>query len=96
MNNVVSFFLGVVVFIAAFSMLRDKTASRIRNSRFWLVGALGYIFLLSIGAKLVFPLYAEANIDDEKAVPFLFGGMVLLVLGTWCHAMYKLRKQMRG
>lgn len=95
MNSVFSFGIGVIVLAGALWMLKPSVSTRIRNSRFWVVGWLGYLFALSIAAKLMFPLYASANVDDDKAIPVLFGVMVVLLIGTWFRAMYDLRKQTR-
>ena len=93
MHPIVSFGIGVVILGFALSMLREKTSANIRKSRYWPIACLGYIFGISTAGKLMIPLYAEANIDDEKAVPILFGTMVTVVIVMYAVTLYRLRRQ---
>jgi hypothetical protein len=56
-NPVLGFILGSIMIGLAICMLSERTSSRIRHSRFWFFGSLTYLLMLSLGGKLVLPLF---------------------------------------
>lgn len=87
-------------FIALYCwLLKERNASRIRKSRYWLVAWLGALFVLTTGAKLMMPvldmLLSGIGLGDEQLVPFLLGGMMLVVLVMYARIMFKLRRDVR-
>lgn len=87
-------------FIALYCwLLKERNAARIRKSRYWLIGWLGALLILSTGAKLMMPvldmLLSGTGLGDEQLVPFLLGGMMLVMLVMYARIMYKLRREVR-
>lgn len=95
LHPVFSFGLGVVLLGCALWMLSDRISTRIRKSRYWVVGWLGYLMTLSLAAKLMLPLYAQAGIDDEHAVPVLFVVVIVVTALALFWNLYQFKKPTR-
>lgn len=95
MSPVLSFGLGVILLGCALWMLSDRISTRIRNSRYWFVGWLGYLLVLSFAAKLMLPLYAQAGIDDERAIPVLFVVVIAVTALALFWNLYRFKKPTR-
>lgn len=94
MMEVLYFTLGILVLFSAFALLCH--ADQIRNSRYWSVGWLAYILLISLGGKLIMPAVNHLNLDDDVAVPCLFIGMALACIVTASYQFYRLRQVKRS
>lgn len=97
MKEIVCFVIGLVVLLGVLSMLREETSRRIRNSRYWFVGWLGYLLGLSFAAKLMMPVLNPllAGINDDIAVPAIMGGAIFVTTVMFIVNMYRLRRQTR-
>lgn len=95
MNNLVSFIVGIPVLGIALWMLSPSVSARIRRSRYWFFGWLAYLFLLSLGARLMIPLSDQADISDDVAVPVLLGTVMLVLLTMYLWTTWKLRRATR-
>jgi drug/metabolite transporter (DMT)-like permease len=94
--NAARFVAGVLCLGIYCWMLTHKVSSRIRNSRYWPIGWLGALLILSMGGKLLIPFFDYLPIDDEVAVPLLFGTMVFLIIIAFSWQMYKLKRQINN
>lgn len=91
MHNGIQIGLGIIAAIGAIQLWRN--ADRISNSRYWVVGWLGYLLLLAFAARALSPLFdGLPPIDEDVAVPALFCGVVLLVMVILVWKERKLRK----
>jgi uncharacterized membrane protein YhaH (DUF805 family) len=96
LHPTLSFVCGIP-FIALYCwMLTDRISSRIRRSRYWPVGWLGALMILSTGGKLMLPVLNGLPIDDNVAVPVLFGLVMLAILVLSVNNIYQLRKLRQG
>jgi hypothetical protein len=95
MKDIIYFVIGAGILVGVLSMLREKTARRIRNSRYWFVGWLGYLLGLSFAANLMMPVLNHFPIDDDIAVPLIAFSAMLIATAMLCVQMYRLRRQIR-
>lgn len=87
------FVLGLAILIGALSMLREKAASRIRNSRYWLIAFIGFPLLLGNAFKLMLPVLDPIlpNVSEDVAIPVMFGVIFVLMLLAYARAMWQIR-----
>lgn len=95
MNNLVSFIVGIPALGIALWMLSPSVSTRIRRSRYWFLGWLAYLFLLSLGTRLMIPLWDQAGINDDVAVPVLLGTVMVVVLTMYLWRIWTFRRAIR-
>lgn len=100
LNQNVAFVLGLILVSVYCWMLTDRVSKRIRNSKVWVVGWLGGLMILSMGAKLMMPVLNQildgTGLDDETLVPTLLFGVLLVTGIVLCVQLYKLRLLRKG
>lgn len=96
MKDAIYFVFGVIVLIGVLSMLREETARRIRSSRYWIIGWLGYLLGLSFAFNLMTPVLNRLPIDDDVAIPIIGGSVFLVVTVLFFVNVYRLRRFRRS
>lgn len=95
MNPTFSLGLGVIALAVYFWMLGDRVSKRIRNSRYWFIGWIGALLILSMAAKLLMPVLNGLPIDDDIAVPVLFVTVFFVTSVMFLVKMYQLRRAVK-
>lgn len=92
MNTLISGIAGVALFAGALWMLTDKVSTRIRNSSYWPLGWLAFMFALSAAGRLLMPLVSKFDIKDEQAVPLLLGALFAVFVVSYGRMRYQIWK----
>lgn len=94
MNAIISFILGIPVVVAIAYMFSNEVSTRIRNSQYWFVGWMTYMFLIVLAFRLMVPLYEQAGFNDGYVTIGVFLVAALMVLLLYVRVIYKVRKEM--
>jgi hypothetical protein len=96
MNQYLSITLGMIAAGVVCWMFSEPVSTRIRNSRVWFLGWLGYLFMVSLAARLLSPLFDRIPLSDDQVIPILFGVVVIVLLVVFILEYSRLRRHRKG
>jgi uncharacterized membrane protein YhaH (DUF805 family) len=84
--------IGALLVGVYFWALTERVSSRIRNSQYWFVGWFAMLMVLATGFQLMTPVLNGLPIDDDIAVPLIFGVLLLVTFSMYFIQRRRLRR----
>lgn len=96
------FVIGLSLAMVYFYMLSDGVYQKIAASRYWAIGWIGALLIFAASASLLMP-FIDAILtgvglsakDDDAIIPYMIGGVFILVIVCYARTMWMLRAMRR-